>query len=72
MIIKKRKGIREVERKNKIMLFNTYTYEKIQLIGKAADTWKNLSFDSYIYITLSNDIESLVLDLISKKYIEVL
>lgn len=73
MHIKKIQGIREYVRENEIMLFNTYTYERIRLTGSAFELWnrmsKNLaiSLDSNEYERLKNIISFLV----SNKYVEV-
>jgi len=73
MHIKKLQGIRESVGENEIMLFNTYTYERIKLNGSAFELWnrmsKNiaLSLDSNEYDQFKNIISFLV----RNKYLEV-
>ena len=72
MKIRKKEGIREAERSNKIVLFNTYTYEMVILNDVATQLWKRITVQSYIDITIPKELERIFVTLTSKNYIEVL
>lgn len=74
MDIKKREGIRESFRECELILFNTYTYERLKMKGAASEFWQQISAE---YITtffdknMSEKTAQIIRFLDDKKYIEV-
>ena len=74
MDIKKRKGIRESFREYELILFNTYTYERLKMKGAASEFWCQIStehFTTFSEKNISEETAQIIRFLDDKKYIEV-